>query len=213
MTKDGGDTAHNSSAMAERDAQIFGPLPRIPPLAPSEISADAKEVLRGIRRAIGLDPDSNDPVPEFVSTILRHPNLYKQFMAYGLQILNGAVSVRHRELATLRIAWLCRAPLEWGEHVAASKRCGMTAAEIERVTRGSADPAWTANDSAVIRAAEELYADAMISDETWSALASFLDEKQLIELPFLIGHYTAVAYYQNTLRVRPLPGNRGLASR
>ena len=210
---DRSDTAPNSAALAERDAQDFGRPPRIPPLAADEIDADAMEVVRGIRRAIGLDPDSKDPLPDFVSTILRHPNLYRNFMAYGLQILNGAVSVRHRELAILRIAWLCRAPLEWGEHVAAGKRCGLTADEIERVTRGSSDPGWQASDRAIIRAAEELHADAAISDDTWTALADFLNEKQLIELPFLIGHYTAVAYYQNALRVRPLSGNRGLASR
>jgi alkylhydroperoxidase family enzyme len=171
------------------------------------------EVARGIRRAIGLDPESKEPLPDFVSTILRHPGLYRNFMAYGLQLLTGALSLRHRELAILRIGWLCRAPLEWGEHVAAGKRCGLTAEEIERVTRGSSDPSWEASDRAIIRAVEELHADAMITDETWSTLVQFFTEKQLIELPFLIGHYTAVAYYQNALRLRPLPGNRGLASR
>jgi alkylhydroperoxidase family enzyme len=208
-----GGAAFEPASVAEREARIVGQPPRIAPLGPDEIDDEAIEVIRGIRRAIGVDPDVVETLPAFVSTILRHPALYRVFTAYGLQLLRGALSPRHRELVILRTGWLCRAPLEWGEHVEIGKRCGLTTEEIERITRGSSDPAWEASERALVRAAEELHADAMITDETWSELAKFLDEKQLIELPFLVGQYTMVAYHQNALRLRPLPTNRGLAAR
>jgi hypothetical protein len=44
-------------------------------------------------------------------------------------------------------------------------------------------------------------------------LETFLDERQLIELPYLIGNYTKVAYLQNALRLRLRGGNRGLSAR
>ena len=71
----------------------------------------------------------------------------------------------------------------------------------------------TSHAQAILRAAEELFADAMISDETWATLSKRLDDRQLIELPILIGQYQAVAYYQNSLRLRLHNGNLGLKAR
>jgi alkylhydroperoxidase family enzyme len=50
----------------------------------------------------------------------------------------------------------------------------------------------------------------MISDATWAVLATHFDDKQLIELPIVIGQYHAVAYLQNALRMRLHSGNQGL---
>lgn len=41
----------------------------------------------------------------------------------------------------------------------------------------------------MLEAVEELYDDAMISDETWSRLSEFLTDKELLELPLLAGYY------------------------
>ncbi len=65
----------------------------------------------------------------------------------------------------------------------------------------------------MVRAVEELRNDAMISDATWAELAKTYDDKQLIELPMLVGQYTTVAFYQNSLRLAPRLGNGGLTSR
>ena len=43
----------------------------------------------------------------------------------------------------------------------------------------------------------------MISDEVWSALAEHLDERQLLELPVLVGHYHMTAFLQNAIRFEP----------
>jgi alkylhydroperoxidase family enzyme len=192
---------------------ITGQPPRLPPMTAEEVGPEAMTLVRDMRRAVGLDPDAMTEVPDYMSTILRRTELYRTFGDYGLQLMKGLISPRRRELAVLRTGWLCRAPFEWAEHVAIGKRIGLTAEEIERVIRGSSDPAWSADERAILRAAEELHADAMISDETWAELAKFLDQLQLIELPFLIGHYHQVAFYQNALRLRPPPGNLGLSAR
>ena len=208
-----GDAAFEPAALAEREARITGASPRLPPMTAEEMGPDAMELVRDMRRAVGLDPEAMTEVPDYMSTILRHTDLYREFGDYGLQLLKGVITPRQRELAILRTGWLCRAPFEWGEHVAIGKRIGLTTEEIERVTHGSSDPAWEAADAAILRAVEELHADQMITDETWAELAGFLDQKQLIELPFLVGHYHQVAFYQNAIRLRPPPGNLGLAAR
>jgi alkylhydroperoxidase family enzyme len=121
--------------------------------------------------------------------------------------------LRYRELAILRIAWLCQAPYEWGEHVLVGKRFGLTSEDIARVIDGPNAEGLEPHDGAILQAVDELHRDAMISDATWSRLSQRLDERQLIELPIVVGQYQAVAYYQNSLRLRLHTGNDGLKAR
>jgi hypothetical protein len=81
------------------------------------------------------------------------------------------------------------------------------------VIAGSAAPGWGEHDRAVLCAVEELLGNAMISDETWAILAKTYDERQLIELPILVGQYLGVAYLQNSARVVLPEGYAGLAAR
>ncbi len=111
----------------------------------------------------------------------------------------------------LRVAWLCQAPFEWGEHVENAKRIAqLTSAEIQRVKDGGGAAGWGDEDRAIVTAVDELLGEAMISEETWEQLALFLDSRQLIELPILVGQYLGITYLQNSLRCPLLPGNIGL---
>ena len=113
-----------------------------------------------------------------------------------MQLLGqGALAARDRELAILRIGWLCQAPYEWGEHVHVAKTVGILSDEIERITVGSTAPGWCEKDAAILRATEELYADAMISDDTWAVLETHFDTQQLIELPIVVGYRLILAHY------------------
>jgi alkylhydroperoxidase family enzyme len=49
----------------------------------------------------------------------------------------------------------------------------------------------------------------VISDETWRRLEARYDERQLIEVPMLIGHYHMVAFVLNSLGVQLEPGVAG----
>jgi alkylhydroperoxidase family enzyme len=66
--------------------------------------------------------------------------------------------------------------------------------------------------AALLRAADELHADAYITDPTWKVLAEHLDERQLIEVCMVVGQYHLVAFTLNSLGVElesdaaPFPG-------
>jgi alkylhydroperoxidase family enzyme len=153
-------------------------------------------------------------LPEIVGTMLRHPDLLVPHTEVGLQLLRkGTLSFHDREFAVLRIAWHCQAPYEWGEHVRVGKRIGLTSEDIARVINGPDSEGLTEHEQAILRAVDELYNDAMITDDTWNTLAKQLDEKQLIELLIVVGHYHSMAYYQNSLRLRLHTGNAGLKAR
>lgn len=160
--------ARENMSMNDPEARqqiILGKPPRIAPLRPEELDEGAQAIVARIRTAAG--GPVTDEVPEIVATLLKHPGLYEKHVALGTELLgNGALSARQRELAILRTGWLCGAPYEWGEHVAIAKRAGLTTDEIERVSQGSGVTGWSAQDWAVLRAAEELHAASMISDAT-----------------------------------------------
>jgi alkylhydroperoxidase family enzyme len=215
-TRQTGVPAEVSEAALKREELILGKPPRIQPMGVDEIADAALESIRNIRRATGNPHPavSAADVPEVIRTLLRHPGLYERVAAVSMQLLGGGVlAARDRELLILRTAWLWQAPYEWGEHVRVAKRCGLTTEEVERVTRGSSSSGWGEYEQALLRAAEELHATAMISDRTWEVLSRRLDERQLFELTIVVGQFTTVAYFQNSLRMRLAPDNIGLAAR
>jgi 4-carboxymuconolactone decarboxylase len=198
--------------VAARHAYILGHAPRIAPLTPEEFTEEAKALTAKIDQAAGLDPGEH--VSEWLATVLRHPALFSAHSELAVLLMAGTLPARDRELAVMRTGWLAQAPFEWGGHVELAKRmAGITSEEIERVIAGSAAPGWGEHDRAVLRAVEELLGNAMISDETWAILAKTYDERQLIELPILVGQYLGVAYLQNSARVVLPEGYAGLAAR
>lgn len=195
-----------------RMAQVLGQPVRIEPIADGAIGARAMELLDKLR----LKYSAGEPgeIHDTFRTLFRHHDATQAYLELGVLLtLEPALSARDKELAILRTAWLCGAPVAWGEHVENGRKAGLTAQDIVRLTQGAAAPGWRDEDRAIVRAAEELHGDAMISDQTWAALAARLDERQLIELPLLVGHYHMTAFLQNTLRFAPREGNPGLAAR
>ncbi len=207
--------AHDVEKTQRREEHVLGKPPRIAPLDVDAIADAAVESTRRIRQAAGsTTPVSAATIPELVSTLMRHPDLFQRVADLSIQLQGrGVLAPRDRQLAILRTTWLCQAPYAWGEHVVHSKRIGLTSEEIERVTEGSSASAWSEHERAILLAVEELYQDAMISDPVWGVLSRQLDEKQLFELLVLVGQFTTVAYFQNALRLRVAPGNIGLRAR
>lgn len=179
------------------------PSPRIPPLAPEEQDDQARELL-GTAAAPGA------PASNIFTTLVRHPGLFRKWLPFGGKLLSGKLPARDRELLILRTGWLCTSPYEWGQHVLIARQSGVADDEIERVKAGPDAPGWSAFDAALLRAADELHHEHCIGDATWAALAEHYDERQLIEVPMVVGHYHLVAFTLNTLGVQREPGVPGL---
>lgn len=188
------------------------PEPRIGPLGPDEIGDDAISTIAEVMQAQSL-PSRTD-VPEFIATMVRHRELFQRQADLSAKLFAGALPFRLTELVLLRTAWLNKGGFVWGHHSQNAKKvCGFTTADIERIIAGSAAAGWNELDRAVLSAVEELRETSTICDETWAVLAGHLDDKQLIELPILVGQMQGVIYTQNALRVRLMPGSLGLAAR
>ncbi len=141
------------------------------------------------------------------ATLVRHPRLFQRWSAFGGTLLGrGELADRHRELLVLRTAWHCRADYEWGQHVRIAGRAGLDDDAVARVIEGPDAPGWSPIETALLKAADELHGASCIGDATWDALASELNERQLIEVCMVVGQYHLVAFTLNSLGVQPEPG-------
>src|SRR3954463_893815 len=184
--------------MSERPA-----TPRIPPLTPDERNEQQRELLGDVGTLTG-------PASNIFDTLVRHPGLFRKWLPFGGKLLAGKLPARDRELLILRTGWHCLSEYEWGQHVLIARSVGISDIEIDRVREGPESGDWDAFERVLLTAADELHEHACISEATWAALAERYDERQLIELPMLIGHYHMLAFTLNSLGVQREEGVPGL---
>jgi alkylhydroperoxidase family enzyme len=185
--------------------------PRLTALTREEFGDDGFEIVTELRAGVGLPPAE---VPEFMATFLRHPDLVRGHAQLALQLFKGTLPLRDREMAVLRICWLCQSPFEWSEHIAVGKAvAGLTSEDIERIAQGAEASGWSEHDRAVLRAVDGFHATGTLSDEVWASLAASYSDKQLIELPILIGQYQGLCYLANACRFQLPAGSKGMAAR
>jgi 4-carboxymuconolactone decarboxylase len=177
--------------------------PRIPPLRDEEADEQTSALLEEVRLP-------NAEAVNIFATLVRHPGLYRRWMPFAGKLLVGKLPARDRELLILRSAWRCTSSYEWGQHVRLAKQAGISAEEIDQVAAGPDAPGWDPFDRTLLTAVDELHDDACLTDVTWTTLASRYDERQMIELPMLVGQYHMLAFALNSLGVQREPGVPGL---
>ena len=172
--------------------------PRLAPL-PSESWDDETRALLGGRSL------------NIFATLAHHPKLMKRWLVFGNHVLaKSTLAARDRELLILRTGWNCRAPYEWGQHVAIARSIGVTDDEIGRVAAGPDAPGWDPFEATLMRAADELHGDQSLSDATFAALAERYDEQHLLDLVFTVGQYHLVSMVLNATRVQRDDGVTGV---
>ncbi|WP_051792601.1 carboxymuconolactone decarboxylase family protein [Amycolatopsis jejuensis] len=170
--------------------------PRLLPLPAAEWDDSVREL-------VAARADDCGAVPNIFTTFARHPQLFRRWLPFGGELLTkGLLPPRDRELMILRSAWQCRSDYEWGQHEPIARAAGLENSEIERVPAGPGADGWREFDRVLLSAVDELHADARIADRTWTRLAQRYDERQLIELVMLIGHYHLVAFALNSFGVQ-----------
>lgn len=177
--------------------------PRISPLGDDETNEETSALLEEVRLP-------NAEAVNIFATLVRHPGLFRRWMPFAGKLLAGKLPARDRELLILRTAWRCGSPYEWGQHVRLAKAAEISGEEIDRIVAGPDAPGWAPFDRTLLNAVDELHDDACITDATWSALAARYDERQVIEVPMLVGQYHMVAFALNSLGVQREPGVPGL---
>lgn len=168
---------------------------RVPPLPEAEWT-------EAIRATLGPGASAGRASNLF-TTLVRHPELLRRWLVFGSHILGGStLSPRARELVILRTGHRCKSDYEWGQHAFIARRVGISEAEIRRVIDGPEAPGWEPFEATLLRAADELHDDQVLSDATWGELSGQYDVKQLLDLVFTVGQYTMVSMVLNTLGIQ-----------
>jgi alkylhydroperoxidase family enzyme len=143
-------------------------------------------------------------------TLANHPDLARRWLVFANHILGkSTLAVRERELVILRIGFLCQAGYEWGQHVLIARQAGMSDEEIRSAKTGPDTPGLSELDRLLLKATDELHADAHVSDATWASLSEHLSTQQLMDLVFTVGQYNLVSMALNSFGVQAdegLPG-------
>ena len=153
---------------------------RVPPLEVAEFSEEQA-------RLVGDWTHLN-----FSRVIVRHPEMYRVFVPYIAQAIGGTkLPPRDREVLVVRTLALGRDVYEAHHHVQIALKAGMSEADIAAVRSGADSLSdW---DRLLVRAADELVRDQILSDAAWAALAERYSQAQLMDLVFLVGCYNVMA--------------------
>ena len=168
---------------------------------PRLAATDGRNLTEAQRDMLGARANLN-----IYKTLVHHVDLYNRWSPLGQFLLNGSsITPRHREIAMLRMGWLCQSPYEWPQHARIAKAsAGMTDEELHRIAEGR-DAGWSGADRAVIVMADELRYDAIISDATWVELRKTYSDQQVMELLFTSAQYQLVSMALNTLGIQIEP--------
>jgi len=174
--------------------------PRLQPLTIETAEGESKAQLERAEARGG-------PVLNITRTLAHYRELSSAWGYFARHVLAGSsLPERERELIILRMGWNCQSGYEFGQHRRIGQQAGLSLEEVERVKQGPDHDAWTSHEAALLRAADELHADAFLSDKTWNQLPEQYDTRQMMDAVFAAGQYHLVSLALNTPGVQPEPG-------
>ena len=127
-------------------------------------------------------------------TFARHPRLSAvQGGTYNYVLGASPLTEPDRELLILRIGWNCQAEYEWAKHVGSVGRARDHGLEPLRIAEGPGAGGWSPPSMTLLTLADELYRDAMVSDETWAAITAEFDTRATISALMTVSTYRLVS--------------------
>jgi alkylhydroperoxidase family enzyme len=169
-------------AARQTNTRLVGKAARIDPLPATGPGLASANVFRTFAR--------NPPADELRNAVGRHVRD------------ETSLTPRSRELVIMRVGVLCRSEYEWAAHSRIGRRVGMSDADVERVVAGPAAAGGNALETALLRAADELYREDAVHDATWDRLANDLSEHQLLDVLFTFGAFRSATYAINSAGVQ-----------
>lgn len=170
--------------------------PRITPLQDSEFTPEQTERLEKSRQKDGS-------ILNIFRTLVRAPDAFRAFSWWGGYIMSrNSLSPRDREIAILRVGWLCKSGYEWTQHHRIGLQSGLSAEEIERIKVGPGADGWTAAEKALLIAVDDLNRDHFVTNVAWAELSKHYSERQRMDIVFTTAQYTQVSMILNSFGIQ-----------
>lgn len=132
------------------------------------------------------------------------PDLLDHMVA-GFALFNGeerSLSPALRELALTRTGYAAGSQFVFSQHCKAARRVGVTDAQLEAIPSWGVADVWSSDERAVLAYTDEVVlSGGRVTDATFEALASHLDEPAIIELTYAVASYQLHATMCRALRL------------
>lgn len=165
-------------------------MPRIPFPDPDTLPEADREFLASlpqlnISRMLAASPSMFQP-------------LTRVFSAY---LNDGLLDEELREIVILRTGHLRKSEYEVVHHRRAARVIGMSQERIDALEPAGDLSVFSAAERKVIRFVDEVVMDGTPSQETFDAVAQFMNPAELVELTVVIGVYTLVSQVCSTFEI------------
>lgn len=171
---------------------------RMPSIPPEGWTDEVRELFAVYE---GEEGRRNGSKYNFTHWFANHPELATNWMRYNHALSRGVLDPVLREIVVLRVSHLYQSEYEWNLHVQISAPLGIGQAQLDAVKAGPDDPLWNELERLCLQATDQLCTQHDIDDETWTALDARLTRKAMMELLFLVGSYTLLAWVLRTVRM------------
>ncbi len=183
--------------MAEDKPQPIGSQ-RMPSIPAEGWTDDIRELFAVYE---GEEGRQNGSKYNFTHWFANHPELATNWMRYNHALSHGVLDPKLREIVVLRVAHRYGSGYEWNLHVQLAEPLGIGTRQLEAIKQGPDAPLWSELERLCLAAADALCERHDIDDALWNAISSHLGRKEQMELLFLVGSYTLLAWVLNTVRM------------
>jgi alkylhydroperoxidase family enzyme len=122
-------------------------------------------------------------------------------------LVNGALSVRDRKLATLGVAAALENAYEWHHHIGSALTMQITQDDIDAIKAG-ATHRLSPHDRVVVELSQAVERQA-VTDELWTRAEAEFDTEQLVQFTVLASYYGMLGRIQSALQVEQDDGFAG----
>lgn len=178
---------------------------RMPSLPPEQWTDEVRELFAVYE---GEEGRINGSKYNFTQWFANHPKLATDWMRYNHGLTRGVLDPFLREIVVMRVAHLFGSDYEWNLHVQIAAPLGVGDAQIEAIKIGPEAPLWNDLERSCLRAADALCTKHDIDDALWAELSGRLNPRETMELLFLVGSYTLLAWVLKAVRM-PLEDLKG----
>ena len=111
------------------------------------------------------------------------------------------LDARLRQIAILRVGYLCDSAYEVYHHEKAGRAAGLTPEEMNALKKDGSLDRLGEREREVARFAEEMMRDTRVSDRTFAAVRGFLTKRQVVELGLVTGFYNMISCFLETFDI------------
>jgi 4-carboxymuconolactone decarboxylase len=178
------------------------PLPigsqRMPSIPPEGWTDEIRELFAVYE---GEEGRKNGSRYNFTHWFANHPELATNWMRYNHALSRGEMDPRLREIVVMRVSHRYQSDYEWNLHVQISAALGFGEAEFSAIKEGPDAALFTDKERICLQATDALIDHHDIDDALWAKIAANLNRKEQMELLFMVGSYTLLAWVLKTVRM------------